>query len=466
MKKIALLLICAMLLGAAGCAGSAAGYENVSEGQSSAGKTPAGETDAGGTGSSSGKQENTGNTGSTSVTPLKGSILSADAVSLGTTDENDWNAILDVRNKNKVGDDFAAAVDRFAFGSAKSLLAGDKNSCYSPLSLYFALAVCASGAAGDTQREMLDALGVKDEETLRAECAALFRRLWTDGETTKIKISNALFVDDGFQGVKESYADKVTKDFYASVKTVDFGSAAETKKIISDYIFEKTAGKLSYQGEPDPDTKVSIINTVYFIAQWSDQFSEWATNKETFRTPSGDKECDMMHDTYSRLTYYRGNGFLRVELSFTDGSRMAFVLPDEGKMNDVLAMGADAFRTGEATTSKVSLYLPKFKIRSSLDLEEMLNGLSIVKAFTDGADFSPMSELSLRISKVFQATYISVDEKGAEAAAYTEVVMMPTSAYDPTEPVTIRFDRPFLYAIEAFDGTVMFTGVVADPSAN
>ena len=63
-----------------------------------------------------------------------------------------------------------------------------------------------------------------------------------------------------------------------------------------------------------------------------------------------------------------------------------------------------------------------------------------------------------------QESFIGIDEKGVEAAAYT-MVAMAEGAMLPEELPEIDFflTRPFLYAIEANDGTVLFIGSVTAP---
>jgi serpin B len=72
----------------------------------------------------------------------------------------------------------------------------------------------------------------------------------------------------------------------------------------------------------------------------------------------------------------------------------------------------------------------------------------------------------LAISNVFHKTFIAVDEKGTEAAAATAVVMMELTARfeKPKEPIRVRVDRPFLYAIQHVpSGACLFIGRVTDP---
>ena len=84
-------------------------------------------------------------------------------------------------------------------------------------------------------------------------------------------------------------------------------------------------------------------------------------------------------------------------------------------------------------------------------------------AFSGAADFRGITgEASLFISDVIHQANIDVDEKGTEAAAATAVVMRESAP--PGEPVTLRVDRPFLFALrDVPTGAVLFLGRLANP---
>jgi serpin B len=87
------------------------------------------------------------------------------------------------------------------------------------------------------------------------------------------------------------------------------------------------------------------------------------------------------------------------------------------------------------------------------------------------ADFSGMMDEAapdpLFISEVLHKAFIGVDEEGTEAAAATAVLIAPGAAPpEPEEPIELRIDRPFIFAIrDTVTGTVLFLGRVMDPSA-
>jgi serine protease inhibitor len=108
----------------------------------------------------------------------------------------------------------------------------------------------------------------------------------------------------------------------------------------------------------------------------------------------------------------------------------------------------------------MEVYLPQFKLESSLELSQQLKESGMPTAFSAAADFSKLGPGSLAISQVLHKTYIDVNEEGTEAAAVTAVVITRTSF-----PVNeIRFNRPFIFVIaEKTTGSIIFLGKLTNP---
>ncbi len=107
-----------------------------------------------------------------------------------------------------------------------------------------------------------------------------------------------------------------------------------------------------------------------------------------------------------------------------------------------------------------------------MPLKEQLISLGMKTAFDEPQGSANFDRLAPRkandylcLSKVFHKTFIAVDEDGTEAAAATAAVMMQTtSAMRPDEPIEVKVDRPFLYAIQHVpSGACLFIGRVTDP---
>jgi serpin B len=86
-------------------------------------------------------------------------------------------------------------------------------------------------------------------------------------------------------------------------------------------------------------------------------------------------------------------------------------------------------------------------------------------AFQPGnADLSGMSGgKDLYISDVVHKAFVSVDEKGTEAAAATGVVVGTTSM--PIEVFDVTLDHPFIFLIRDIQtGAILFVGKVMNPA--
>jgi serpin B len=121
----------------------------------------------------------------------------------------------------------------------------------------------------------------------------------------------------------------------------------------------------------------------------------------------------------------------------------------------------------------VSLFLPKFKLEPpTIALGDALKSLGIKAAFDipqGSANFDGMAPRKpddyLYLSDVFHKTFFALDEKGVEAAAATAVVMMRATAMPVHEdPIEVRVDRPFYFAIQHIPTSAcLFFGKVTDP---
>ena len=123
---------------------------------------------------------------------------------------------------------------------------------------------------------------------------------------------------------------------------------------------------------------------------------------------------------------------------------------------------------------RVRLYLPKFKLEPPrLALGATLSKLGMPSAFDQPQGSANFAGIAPRlpkdylfISEVFHKAFVEIDENGTEAAAATAVVMVAGSAapVKRPEPVEVRVDRPFLFAIQHKpSGACLFLGRVADP---
>ena len=362
--------------------------------------------------------------------------------------------------------------DGFCDVLAAKLINGSKNSNLSPISVYLALAMTADGARGDTQTAMLKLLGCESIEELRGICGEMLNELSIDTEDSTLTLADSIWMADrnGTLKFSDEYLSALADTYRSEASTVDF-SKAETGRQIADWITEHTRGKIKISEDAmkfDPETIAVLINTIYLKDAWRDEFYEGATEAGTFFSPEGELIVDYMKRTDNSVTIVQGDGFMRYSLPLLRVGRMTFILPNEGMTFSDILGSPDRIHAllhgGQEIRANVNVKLPKFKFQDRFDLNDTLKALGIEIAFSGSADFSGMGDFDAKISRVLQESFIGVDEKGVEAAAYT-MVAMDECAMMPEDLPEIDFflTRPFLYAIEANDGTVLFIGSVTTP---
>lgn len=381
----------------------------------------------------------------------------------------DYDGQLSVRQDNKLEDNFLVALKDFSYISASKILENQtKNITYSPVSLYMALSFAGTGAAGATQKEILSVLGAGDKKAdyISEQNGRLFRLLYADNEIGKLKIANSLWLNKGIS-FKKNFLEGAVKNFYASLYNIDFADK-NSSKLMSDWISKNTNGILAPKVDLDKEQLMSIINTIYYKDQWVDKFEEKETKPDTFYLKNGQEvKCDFMNSSYVTHSFTRGEGYTSSALGLKNSGSMVFVLPDKDVSIDSLLKSpekaAKLFEEENSIHGKVIFQIPKFSFGSSLSLKEALNSLGIKEAFKNNADFSGITEGTAFISNMKQENHIAIDEKGVEAAAFTQIDYAG-SAPPKDEKAEMILNRPFIFFIKDNTGNILFVGIVNNPN--
>jgi serpin B len=239
----------------------------------------------------------------------------------------------------------------------------------------------------------------------------------------------------------------------AGLNVVDFAGATEKARVtINDWVEKKTEDRIKEIlpiGAIDGDTRMVLVNAVYFNASWAKKFEPSATAPAPFTRSDGSvAQVSMMHETES-MEYGKGDGWEAVSIPY-DGNELALlnIVPTSGTFaafESALTGGRVLDILAGLTTREVNLSFPKIKLEGDFGLKEPLRSLGMVKAF-EAADFSGIStKVGLHVGAVLHKTFLSIDEKGTEAAAATAVTMKDESA--AIDVVEMKVDRPFITAI-------------------
>ncbi len=380
---------------------------------------------------------------------------------------------------------FARDHNDFALALYGQLLQRPGNLFFSPFSIRTALGMTSAGARGETAVQMSKALRFAvSDHTLHEAFGEIIRQLnAAGGGKYEMAVANSLWSQAGAP-LKTEFLESIARHYGGGMNVVDFrSSAGAARVVINRWVEDMTKRRIREFIPPsglDADTRLVLVNAVYFKGTWVLQFRKVATRDEPFSLEGGGKvQAPLMHQ-HEEVRYLRAGGCQAVDLDYQGGDLSMLVLLPEKK--DGLRVLEKRLSTrmlhdcvAKMIVREVELFLPRFRLTwGTIELGVYLRALGMPLAFTRfQADFSginghePPHDDSLFISAVFHKTFVEVNEEGTEAAAATGVDM-PRTAAPPSKPPPIpvfRADHPFLFAIrDRKSGAILFLGRVADPT--
>ncbi len=367
----------------------------------------------------------------------------------------------------------------FAFDLYQSLQTQDGNLIYSPYSISLALAMTYAGARGETEAQMSQTLHFLPQDQVHPAFNALDLQLAERGKAPskdetplQLNIVNAVWAEQTYPFL-QSFLDTIALNYGAGIRLTDFINQHEAaRKEINGWVSDQTHDKirdLLPPGVLSPDTRMALVNAIYFKADWLAPFDAESTHDAPFHLLDGSEVSVPTMNQDAFLPYASGDGWQAIELAYQgQTAAMDIIVPDAGRFEEVessLDYGTAADILTSLQPTSVALALPKFQFEAEFGLNDQLIALGMQDAFDpNAANFSGMTERNdLYISAVIHKAFVAVDEKGTEAAAATAVIMDLASA--PMSGVTLTIDRPFIFFIRDIPtGQILFIGRVLNPA--
>jgi len=400
----------------------------------------------------------------------------------------------------------------FALDLYKQLSAKDGNLFFSPSGISTTLAMAYAGARGETAVEMANAFHFDLEQSkFHAAMGASLHSARNDETARALYQSNSLWLQRGFP-LLDGFRQILRDDYGATAEPVDFKSDPRGARAAINHTVEKQTGgrikDLIAPGTLRTDTLLVLTNAIYFHGLWSLPFDPTKTKPDNFEvTPGHNVRIPFMHvdSDFAHFRYMETESFQALEMPYRDAAPVAATQAPErtpalGGTVQVQEEPFEKFQprlsmivflpkkqvplaTFEQSLSFANLHrwlqglspgaapmflkIPKFSATSELDLVDVLEAMGARRMFSANADFSGISnEIGLSVSDVEQKAYVSVEEKGTEAAAATFMVFVPLSCCPPPpKPIYFYADRPFVYLIrDNRSGSIVFLGRLKDPS--
>jgi serpin B len=354
-------------------------------------------------------------------------------------------------------------------------IGADGNIFISPLSISSALSMAYAGAKGGTQSEFERALKypLKGEDFFKAAKSLSDTLLNVSEGGPQFTLANSLWPDLDIK-ILGSFLATMNEYFGPLMFPVDYkNDEPGARAKINTWVEDATNGKIvDFLKSPlSKMTRLILVNAVYFKGTWKLAFDKAVTTDQDFQTPQGAVKVPTMNKEAS-FNYFEDPHLQVLELFYVgNDTSMVVLLPKKDSSNiaaleEGLSVDNITKWTGSFKSSKVNVYLPRFKMTwGTTSLLDPLKSLGLKDAFTDKADFSGITgENNLSISDVVHKAFVEVNEEGTEAAAATGAIMRTTAiAMGPTPE--FRADHPFIFLIvDKATGTILFMGKVSDPT--
>jgi len=352
-----------------------------------------------------------------------------------------------------------------------------RNAFFSPYSISVASAMLIAGAAGETKSEMQAALDFsldgadfhQARNTVSQALEARNRPGTENANAQTLRVSNDLWLAPDFRPANP-FLDTLSAYYGASTFLAPFSTDPEAaRQAINGKIADDTEQLIKELLPPRSVDNASFVltNALYFKAKWASEFSKPATVNQVFHAQSGaSPEVPMMHGGLF-AGHFAGPDYEAVALSYDRNElELVAIKPAAGSFDTFsqnLTAASIASITTQLVRAELDLRFPRFGIESKVPLGERLQALGMQRAFSASADFSGISP-GVFLSGAFHDATLVIDEEGTEAAAATAFVGVVTSIPNPSTPIPVVFDHPFVFFIrDVQTNALLFVGHYTNP---
>ncbi|XP_040010983.1 serine protease inhibitor 2.1-like [Xiphias gladius] len=342
-----------------------------------------------------------------------------------------------------------------------------KNIFFSPISVSVALAALSVGARGETHRQLFRGLGFNSSILTQANVDQAFHALLKIAKShEETNEGTAVFVDNSFKPHAE-FLDVLKQSYFADGFNIDFTNTTDSANTINRYVAEKTRGKIDKLVDSlDPNTVMYLISYIYFKGKWQTPFEPELTKEDEFIVDENTKVPVQMMNMEEDIEYYYDQPINTsvLHLPFNSSYSMLLLLPgDMATLENVISPAHVAKWLKWMKSRRYDIYVPKFSIKSSYKLNDVLTEMGMTDMFDDHADLSGISDLQrLAVSEVVHKATLDVDEAGATATASTGMsITLLSLRLIPA----LKFNRPFMVIItERNTQETLFIGKIINPN--
>jgi serpin B len=369
--------------------------------------------------------------------------------------------------------DFAAAF----FGPATAAAGAKGNVIFSPYSVSATLTMVDAGALGNTATQIQSVLNLPGTAAVIAPAyAALACENETDGtsQDNQLSVANSMWAQQG-KTFQHAFISLLENGYAAPLKQVDFADPSAAMSTIDQWVSTQTQGKipsLLSPGDVDADTRIVLVNAVYFAGAWQNGFDPSQTSPQPFTLSNGTRvSVPTMGGSVTAggsTLQMKSNGpwVTTLELPYKGGALAMDVIMPGGSLSEFEASLTSetltkAIDSAASDPRQMQVAMPKFSFTTRVALAPVLAAMGMKDVFDPKtADLSGMDgQHDLYVSHVVHQAFVQVDEQGTVAAAATGGSVGVDATVEPT-----TINQPFLFVIrDTTNGSILFLGHVENP---
>lgn len=376
-----------------------------------------------------------------------------------------------------------SGLNQFALDLYSGGIEGDDNFFCSPLSISLALSMAYAGAGGETESQMAEVLHTGlGQERYHDTFSALMKQANTAmrKSNVRLQVAKAFFGQKGY-AFRETFEQILQENYRSEMRRIDYkASPAAARKEINAWVEEKTNGKIAElvpSSMVTQDTRLFLVNAIYFKADWHEKFDKKDTKPMKFWLEQNTSVEVQMMQQWEEFAYGENEQLQILEMPYANKAvSMVVILPRKCRGLAALEAELSAEKLDEwlGLLSRPGKYdvrtlIPRFSMEKELGLDQLLSDLGMPNAFDfDKSDFAGMLKPGAEpfALSIIHKAGIKLNEEGTEAWAATGVGFIEMGGAPASPPTRIfRADHQFMFFIrDRSTGLILFMGRVINPA--
>ncbi|CAF0894443.1 unnamed protein product [Brachionus calyciflorus] len=361
-------------------------------------------------------------------------------------------------------------------------LENNQNFVVSPLSLFMSLLICYAGSKGATNqqlKQLLDIGYLTDQQVFDFNRNFLTYTQNNLAPNPQVNIVNKLYLHEDFK-IKTSFENLIQNNFKSSLKKVNFENSKSSANLINEWVASQTNQKIQQiiqESSLNEQTKMVLVNAIYFKASWMSPFDTVMTTQEDFFLSNGiSVKVPMMkiyNVNFKKLFRPAGIDASTVEIPYSgEKISMTIVLPNKGVNleqveKQLKIQNIQKILSLRMVKEPMNIFIPKFSIESDANMKDSLVRLGTSSLFDLTANFTGISDQNgLMVSDVLHKNTFEINEDGTEATSASAINFGLYAHGEEVFYQRINFvcNKPFLFIVhEKTYNNILFIGKYVKP---